>query len=151
LAYLSFFITPRALLLVYCVAEGIVRAFETALTGRMLGMAVVALPCRAVEVAVEQSRRARTRALIGPSRPDEVELPDRSRSGLLEIFSVEDKPWSEVQVVEYLGTFYVLSGKRLVPRGAHHAYRYTLHPTEDRDVIRGSIVRYGPRAPAFAE
>jgi hypothetical protein len=146
LAYLSFFITPPALLLVFCVAEGLVRTYETALTGRLLGMTLVTLPWWLAERLHGQAQRARTAALLGPSRPDEVVLPGESRVGLLEIFSVEDKPWSDVQVVEYQGTFYILTGKRLVPRGRHHAYRYRLQPTEDREVIRGSIVRYEPPA-----
>ena len=140
LAYLSFFITPQALLLVYCVAEGMVRAYETALTGRMLGMALVAVPWWAVERLKERSRKARLAVLLGPARSDELLLPAQSRSGLFEIYSVEDKLWSDVQVVEYQGVFYILAGKRLVPRGGHHAYRYQLHPTEDREVIRGNIV-----------
>jgi hypothetical protein len=140
LAYLSFLITPQALLLVYCVAEGLVRAYETALTGRMLGMALVALPWRVVEHLLERSRKARLAVLLGPVRPDELLLPAHTRSGLLEIYSVEDKPWSDVQVVEYRGIFYILTGKRLVPRGGHHAYRYLLQETEDREVIRGNVV-----------
>jgi hypothetical protein len=156
LAFLSFFITPESLVLVYCVAEGLVRTYETALTGRLLGAALVAVPWRLVEILEERAGRARIAVLLGPARPDEVVLPAESHHGLLEVYSIEDKPWSDVQVVELDGVFYRLVAKNLVRRGRHHAYSYELKPTEDREVIRGTIVRYGsggrpPRQPVRSD
>lgn len=147
LAFLSFCLTPQALGLVLCVAEGLVRTYEPLLTGRMLGMLLVSWPWRAVEHLRARSRRARIALLLGPARPDEVVLPPQARSGQLEIYSVEDKPWSEVQVVEYLDVFYILASKQLLRRGEHHVYRYLLHATEDREVIRGGVMHYAPAGP----
>jgi hypothetical protein len=144
LAYVSFLLTPVAWVLLYLLVEGVVRALEASLTGRGLGLAFISLPWRLVELAGRTSASARIALLIGPARADEVVPADDSRWRMLEIYSVEDKAWSEAQVVEYLGTFYTLTGRRLVPRGPHHAYRYLLHPLDPNEVIRGTIVRYDP-------
>jgi hypothetical protein len=142
LGYINYLLHPITLLLVYCYGEGIVRALEAVYHERMPGLGVVALVWRSVEAATASARRARRKALIGPARPDEVIDPGRSPRGMLEIYSVEDRPWSDVQVVEYGGEFYQLASKDLIGRGAHHAFRYLLHHLDDNEVIRGAIVRY---------
>jgi hypothetical protein len=143
LGFLSYLIQPLTLFLVYCFAEGILRALEASLTGRHLGMAAVSLPWRAVEALGRVRQRARLARLVGPSRPDEVVEPANSRFGMLEIYSSEEKPWREEQIVAYGDGFFQLTEKKLVPRGRHHAWRYLLHELEEREVLRGSIVRYG--------
>jgi len=142
LGYLSYLVHPFTLLLVYCYAEGIVRALEAVYHERMPGLGVIALAWRGVELLGARVRGARRKALLGPDRHDEVVEPGRSPRGMLEIYSVEDRPWSDVQVVDYGGEFFQLASKDLVPRGAHHAWRYLLHRLDDNDVIRGVIVRY---------
>jgi hypothetical protein len=150
LAFLSYLIRPTSLLLLYCFGEGILRSLEAAIWGRMLGLAIVAVPWRLARRARAAAQRADTRLALGPVRPDEIVLPEDSRSRMLEVYSVEDKPWSEYQVVELDGRFFTLATRRLVPRGAHHAYRYQFHPLEEREVIRGAIVALGPRPEAEA-
>lgn len=142
LGYLNYLLHPVSLLLVYCYGEGIVRALEAVYHERMPGLGVVAVVWRGVEISTAWVRRARRAALIGPSRPDEVVEPERSALGMLEIYSVEDRPWSDVQVVEYRGEFFQLASKDVIERGSHHAFRYLLHRLADNEVIRGAIIRY---------
>lgn len=144
LGFLSYLVLPQTLFLVYCVGEGILRALDASLTGRHLGMAAVAIPWRIAEALAAAGRRARIAALIGPARPDEVVEPSASRFGMLEIYATEAKPWREEQIVAYGEGFFRLAERRLVRRGRHHAWRYLLHEIEEREVLRGSIVRYGP-------
>jgi hypothetical protein len=144
LGYLNYLVHPVTLLLVYCYGEGIVRALEAVYHERMPGLGMVALVWRGVEAATASARRARRKALLGPPRPDEVVEPGRSPLGMLEIYSADDRPWSDVQVIDYGGEFYQLASKDLVERGAHHAFRYLLHRLDDNEVIRGVIVRYPP-------
>jgi hypothetical protein len=144
LGYLNYLLHPITLLLVYCYGEGIVRALESVYHERMPGLGVVAVVWRGVEAATASARRARRKALLDPDRPDEVVEPARSARGMLEIYSVVDRPWSDVQVVDYGGEFYQLASKELVERGAHHAWRYLLHRLDENEVIRGAIVRYPP-------
>ena len=74
LGYLSYMLTPLAWVTVYCFGEGIVRALDAAISERMLGMALVVLPWRAIEEARRGRRRAGMALLLGPERPDEVVL-----------------------------------------------------------------------------
>jgi len=148
LGFWSYLLTPQGMFLVYCLGEGIVRTFEVLLTGRMLGVAVIAVPWRLVELLQARSARARLALRLGPARPDEVVRPEQTRSGMLEIYTVEDKGWSERQVLELGEEFWMLAGTRLVPRGGHHAWRHCFEPLEAREVIRGTIVRYETGAPA---
>jgi hypothetical protein len=143
LGYLSYLVRPTSLLLVYCFAEGIVRTLEAALWERQVGVALIAVPWRAVDMFLRRARRAERALLLGPARPDEIVFPTQSRSGLLEIFSVEDKPWSDYQVVELGGEFYQLATRRFLRHGKHHAYRYQLLAMEAREVIRGTIIALG--------
>ncbi|MGE5236192.1 MAG: hypothetical protein ACM3O7_07580 [Acidobacteriota bacterium] len=146
LGFLTYLLRPVSLLLLYCYAEGLIRILEAVFSGRMLGSALVALPWRGAVWLAGHLERAHTTALLGPPRPDEVVRPADSRSRLLEIYSCTEKPWSELQVIEFEGEFFQSVGRRLVPRGAHHAWRYLfveLHPGE---VIRGALVHYGAAA-----
>lgn len=150
LGFWSFLLTPQGLFLVYTLGEGLVRTFEVLLTGRALGVAVISIPWRLAERLRARAARARVALLLGPARPDEVVRPEQSPAGMLEIYSVESKGWSERQVIEYGEEFWMLAGTRLVPHGAHHAWRYRLEPLEAREVIRGRIVRYEPAGGASA-
>ena len=147
LGFLSYLLRPLSLALVYCYLEGILRAFDAAFSGSHLGLGAVSLVWRAAQAISSRSRRFQVAVMIGPPRPDEVVEPGASRFGMLEIYSVEEKPWRELQVVEFSGRFFQLAEKRLVERGEHHAWRYLLHELEEREVIRGAVVRYGEDDP----
>jgi hypothetical protein len=147
LGFLSYLIRPTSLLLLYCFGEGILRALEAAVWERMLGIALISVPWRLVLRARRAAERAETAALLGPPRPDEIVPSEQSRSHLFEVYSFEVKPWSDYQVVEHEGRFYVLATRTMVPHGAYHAYRYQFHPLEEREVIRGTIVNLTPSPP----
>lgn len=148
LGFFSYLILPQTQFLLFCFGEGIVRALEASLTGRHLGMAAVSLPWRAASGVAARGRRARIAALIGPARPDEVVEPAESRFNMLEIYSTDEKPWRDEQIVAYGDSFFRLAERKLVPRGRHHAWRYVLHEIEEREVLRGSVARYGSGGPA---
>jgi len=114
------------------------------------GIALVSVPWRLTLRLRRWVERANVTSLLGPARPDEIVPAATSRSRLFEVYSFEEKPWSEVQIVEHAGCFYQLATRRLVRRGAFHAYRYQFHPLEEREVIRGTIVRLGDGEPASA-
>ncbi len=144
LGYLSYLIRPTSLLLLYCFGEGILRSLEALVWERMLGLAIVSVPWRLALRVRRTAEQANTRLALGPPRPDEIVPPERSHSRLFEVYSVEDKDWSDYQVVEHEGRFFMLATRRLVPHGAFHAYRYQFHPLEEREVIRGTIVTLTP-------
>jgi hypothetical protein len=150
LAYLSYLIRPTTLLLVYGLGEGIARALHAAVWGGLPGVALLAIPWRLAQRLRRSARRALIAVMLGPPRPDEIVPAESTRSRLFEVYSVEDKPWSEYQVVEHAGSFFQLATRRLVRRGPYHAYRYQFHPLEEREVIRGTIVRLGDGEPAGA-
>jgi hypothetical protein len=149
LGYLSYLFRPTTWLILYCFAEGIVRALEAAFWDRPVGLGVVSVGWRVATWAHSSARRRPLATLIGPPRPDEIVLPTQSRRGLLEIYSVEEKPWSDYQEVELDEEFYQLATRQVVPHGPHHAWRYQLHRMEPSDVLRGAIVRL-PMPPAAA-
>lgn len=141
LGYVSYLAQPTTWLLLYCFAEGVVRAYEAAFSDRRIGLGVVWLGWQLGRLARHGVRRRRLDRLLGPTRPDELVLLPRGGPIALEVFTVEDKPWSETQVVEFEGAFYELAGRQLVRRGRWHAWRYEFLPLGDNEVIRGAIVR----------
>ncbi len=143
LGYLSYMLTPTAWVTVYCFGEGILRALDAAFSARMLGMAVVALPWRAVEAAGRGRQRARMALLLGPERPDEVVAWEGANAALT-VFASRRKPWAPRQVIEYRGEFFRLLGVVLARQGGHGAFRYDFARLEPREVIRGALVHYGP-------
>jgi hypothetical protein len=151
LAYLSYLVRPTSLLLVYCFGEGIARALHAALWEGTAGIALLSVPWRVAGRLRRAGRRARVAALIGPSRPDEIVPATASRSRMFEVYSCEEKPWFEYQIVEHQGDFYQLASRRLVRRGVHHAYRYQFHRLEEREVIRGTIVKLATADPGDAK
>ena len=140
LGYLSYLVRPTSLLLVYCFGEGIARALHAAIWEGVPGIALIAVPWRLARRLRRAVEQANVTSLLGPARPDEIVSAEASRSRLFEVYSFEDKPWSEYQIVEHEGSFYQLATRRLVRRGEYHAYRYQFHPLEQREVIRGTIV-----------
>lgn len=151
LAYLSFLLRPTTWLIVYCFAEGIVRAVEAVISDRPLGLGAVSLGWRLAARVGRAGRRHHVATLVGPHRPDEIVRPPQSRWGMLEIFSVEEKPWFDNQVVELDDEFYQLATRQVVPHGRHHAWRYQLHRMETSDILRGVIVRLSQSAPTPAD
>jgi hypothetical protein len=139
---LSYLLTPLAWVTLYCLAEGILRALDAVFSGRMLGVAFVVLPWRAVVAARQRAARLRLQELLGPERPDEVIVGEPGAAFALTIFSAREKPWLEHQVLEYREGFYRVTGRHLVPRGLHHVYRYDLEHLEHGEVIRGVLLHY---------
>ena len=148
LGYVSYLFTPISLVTLYCIAEGLVRGLDSAFSDRMVGVAFVAVPWRIVGRVRRLSARRRLAELLGPERPDQVVTGEAGSGSALVIFSAREKPWSERQVLEYQDDFYAVAGRRLVPHGPHHAYRYDLRRLEPAEVIRGALLRYAPGGPA---
>jgi uncharacterized membrane protein len=144
LGYVSYLLTPVAWVTILCFAEGILRALDAAFSERMLGIALVVLPWRAVVAARRAAARKRLAGLLGPERPDEVVPGDEGAVVALTILAAREKPWTDQQVLEYRDDFYQVIGKRLVPRGRYHVYRYELRRFQHGEVIRGVLVRYPP-------
>jgi hypothetical protein len=142
---LSYLLTPLAWVSLYCIVEGVLRALDAVFSERMLGVALVALPWRAVVALRRLSARRRLEERLGPERPDEVVNGEPGSPVALAIFAAREKPWSERQVLEYGDDFYTVVRRQIVPRGPHHAYRYELHHLEPGEVIRGVLVRYAPQ------
>lgn len=143
LGYLSYMLTPVAWVTVYCFGEGIVRALDAAISERMLGMALVVLPWRAIEAATRGRQRARELMMLGPDRPDEVVLWEGSPVALT-VFASRRKPWTSRQVIEYRGEFFRLLGVTVARQRRHGALRYDFGHLEAREVIRGVPFRYPP-------
>ncbi len=141
LAYLSFMLTPLAWVTVYCFGEGIARALDAAISERMLGMALVVLPWRAIEAATRGRRRTRELMKLGPERPDEVVLWEGSAVALT-VFASRRKPWTSRQVIEYRGEVFRLLGVAMARQGGHGAFRYDFQHLAPGEVIRGALVRY---------
>lgn len=141
LGYLSFLLQPSTWLLLYCFAEGVVRAIEGVIHGRHPGLGVVWAVWRIGGWLRRRARAGKTSLSVGPTRPDEIVVLAAGEPIALEIFSVEEKLWSEMQVVELNGAFYELATCQLVPHGRWKAWRYQFLPLGEGEVIRGSIVR----------
>lgn len=146
LGYLSFMMTPVAWVTVYCFGEGIVRALDAAISERMLGMALVVLPWRAIAAATRGRKRVRELMMLGPDRPDEVVLWEGSGVALT-VLASRRKPWTSRQVIEYRGEFFRLLGVELARQGGHGAFRYDFQHLTPGEVIRGALVRYAPGEP----
>lgn len=153
LGFVSYLLTPWAMITFFCVVEGVLRALDAILSERFLGMAFVSGPHWLWLRLRERSRRADLAVALGPARPDRIEHPDATPDGSLRIFSRDDKPWSDVQVVEFEEHFYLLVEKGLVPEQRWWSYRYKLRAMDPREIIRGTVVRYepSPAAPPSAE
>lgn len=143
LGYLAYLLQPITWVLLYCFAEGVVRALEALVTGRHLGLGFVWLAWRAGRLFRQTLHRRRLDLLLGPPRPDEIIRLPSGRTIALEVYSVESKPWSETQVVEVDGAFFELAGRNLVRRGRWHAWRYQFLPLGENEVIRGAIIPLG--------
>jgi hypothetical protein len=151
LGYVSFLFTPVAWVTLFCFGEGILRALDAALSGRMLGMAFVALPWRAAQAARAAVAQRRLEKSLGPERPDEVAVGKPGELVALTVFSARAKPWTDGQVIEYEGEFYGAVGRRVAERGGHRAYRYDFRRLEPGEVIRGVLLRYPPESAGAPE
>lgn len=133
-------IHPASILLAIFVVDGLVRALDAGVTGGRRGVWIVELADTLLRLA---GRKLAGRALskkLGPPRPDEVVRPGASASGLLELYSVEDKPFFEQQVVRVDGCLYIIQEWELRRRGPHHAYYYGFRPLRPGEVIRGNVL-----------
>jgi len=144
IGYLSFLLTPLAWVTVWCFGEGILRALDAALSSRMLGMALVAVPWKA---AGALRRRAARRALLfrlGPERPDEVAAGEAGSGSDLVVWASREKAWIANQVIEYRKEFFRLARRRLVRRAGRSAFRYDFRRLARGEVIRGVLLSYDP-------
>lgn len=142
LGYLSYLLQPTTWLFLYCFAEGTLRALDAWLNGVSRGTIFLYVPYKVAEYVGGVSERRRRQFLLGPPRPDEVLEPTASPSTLLEIYSVEDKPWSEHQTLKYKDQFYVLTSKGFITRGKYWTYQYLFRELKRGEVIRGTVVEY---------
>lgn len=143
LGYISYLLHPTTWLLLYGFAEGVVRAVEVGINGRSPGVAPVWAVWRLGGWLRQRMQKSRTNLLVGPTRPDEIVRIPEGQPITLEIFSVEEKPWSEMQVVELDGRFYELVARELVPHGRWQAWRYQFGELGGGEVIRGAIIHLG--------
>jgi len=148
LGFVSYLLTPWAMASFWCVVEGVLRALDAIFSQRYLGMAFISGPHWVWLRLRERTRRADLAVALGPKRPDRIEHPDATPDGSLRIFSRDDKPWSDVQVVEFEEHFFQLVEKSLVPEGGWWSYRYKLRAVDPTEILRGSIVGYEPSATA---
>ena len=139
---LGFMLTPKAMVLLYLVAEGIVRGIDPPLTEGRPGTALIAVPWRmAVKLTVflEEKRELQ---LLGPERPEQWRM---SFDGRLEIFSSRRLPFSPVQVFRWGERFFVLeAGPDLVEHAGGHAMRYRCRPQRPGELIRAGVVMPPP-------
>lgn len=133
LAYVSYFLHPVSLLTFYCFIEGLLRSLEVAFSLRHLGLTFVYIPYKLGGWLGRIYERKKRQFLVGPKRPDEVDL--REDSSLLRIYSVKDKPWPENQVLKYKGEFYVLVLKDFTRRGQHYAYKYVCREAKPSESV----------------
>ncbi len=142
IGYLSFLLTPLAWITIWCFGEGIVRALDAAISGRLLGVAMVALPWRAARALARRGARARRLALLGPERPDEIVPQEPGARSALAVYASREKEWPVNQGIEYGGEYVEGVKRRIVKRGAHSAIRYDFRRLDHGQVIRGTVVRY---------
>jgi len=142
LGFVSYLLTPWAMATFWCIVEGVLRSLDAIFSQRYLGMAFISGPHWLWLRLKERARRADLAVALGPERPDRIEHPDVTPDGSLRIFSRDDKPWSDVQVVEFEERFYQLVEKGLVPENRWWSYRYKLRAMDPREIIRGAIVSY---------
>ncbi len=148
LGYLSYLLHPVAIVSLYVLGEGTVRALDAALTGRRLGLAFLSVPHWVFLRLRRLAAKSRLEHDLGPARPDVVLLPEATPDGRLVIVSRDRKEWSDVQVVELGGRFYQLTAVELVREGALLSWRYRFRTLDPAEIIRGDVVRLeAPRAP----
>ena len=106
-------VQPLSLVCEWMILEGFTRSLCATISEERYGSALIALPYRLIVFLRRILERSLLKVRLGPSRPDTVIPPDRTKSGLLEILSSTDKGWSCKQVVRYREELYILNKKVL--------------------------------------
>jgi hypothetical protein len=138
IGYVLYLLHPTAIISLYMIVEGGVRAFAAGLAGRRHGIAALWAIHRIAMFAGTKWREASLRKQLGPDESDSLFKDDAS--GNLVLTSVEDKDWRERQVAKCGDDFYILSTKNFVPKDKYYRYRYTFRRMHPGEIIRGAFV-----------
>ncbi len=143
LLMLSYAIKPTSLFVSAFAIDGLVRGIDAYVNEGRRGLWLLEL----LDWVTRTMRgRAAGKAMdtrLGPPRPDELVPPARSESGLLELYTVEDKAFFELQVVRVDGALYIIEDRGIRPRGQHEALYYGFRPLRPGEVIRGEVIDLG--------
>jgi hypothetical protein len=138
LGFVLYLLHPMAIISLYMIAEGGVRAFAAGLAGRRHGIAALWAIHRIAMFAWTKRREASLRKQLGPDESDSLFKDDTSDD--LVLTSVEDKDWRERQVAKCGDDFYILSTKNFVQKDKYYRYRYTFRRMHPGEIIRGAFV-----------
>jgi hypothetical protein len=138
LGFVLYLFHPIAVISLYMVVEGTVRAFAAGLAGRCHGIAALWAIHRIAMFTRTKRREASLRKQLGPDEPDSP-FKDET-SGALVLTSIEDKDWRERQVAKWGDDFYILSTKIFVQKDKYHRYQYTFRRMHPGEIIRGAFV-----------
>jgi len=137
LLYIAFLITPKGMLSVFAIYEGIFRSVAAAATGETIGSAFVVLPWRLSAWLVQMGRRAADRALAKPALPDRVKrLRGRDGDGYLVESDTSKPDWREGLAVEIGECHYRLTRCAARRAGRKQVWRYLLRPWPAGEIIR---------------
>lgn len=137
-----YMLSPKGMLLLYLVAEGIVRGIDPHLTEGRPGTALLSVPWWIADKITMHLAEKRELQLLGPGRPEQWRM---SFDGRLEIFASRRQPFSPVQVFRWGERFFVLeSGPELVEHAGGHAIRYRARPQRQGELIRAGVVMPPP-------
>ncbi len=134
--------SPTSILYLGMFAEGIIRAVAAGIVRHRHGIVPMWAAYRLLLLVRGSAEKIRMKAMIGPARTDKVRLKMPER--ILEILSVEVKPWSDRQIVQYQEEFYVLKSKSFMQVGSNYAHRYLCRPLNPGEIIRGTVVAITP-------
>lgn len=143
--YLSYLAHPLAWLYLFLFIEGMLRALDSTLTSTHRGTLFFYILDRIHAVLAQGRQRARMKALLGPPRPDRIRLFPPSSNEFIELVTIQEKPWSERQVVRYGDILYTLTSKELAPTGAYLSYRYVFRKLLPWEIVRGQVVELETR------
>lgn len=136
----SYLLRPLSWLYIYCFVEGVVRSLDAILSEGNLGITLSHVLWKAGGLVGGVYERRRKEFQFGPRRPDEIHAPGRGASGFLEIYSVEDKPWFDRQVVRYQEELYIFVSQDMAKRDNFQSHHYCFRRLEPEEIIRGEIV-----------
>jgi len=137
LLFIGFLLTPKGLLSVWAIYEGIFRAVAAAATGETVGSALLVLPYRLARSVRGRLRNRAERRRRRFERPDRVRrLRGRSGDGLLVECDRRKAGWDVGLALELKSGYYRLNrfGARGAGRG--RVWRYLLRPWPAGEVIR---------------
>jgi hypothetical protein len=131
---------PLSILYAYLIVEGVLRTFVALFARRCFGVAPLGLLYRAFGGMVRFLEKEKRRGLRGPETPDRVFTGEEQ--DILEVQSWAPKDWSDRQILEYGGEFYIMTDDKFALAGLHYRYRYRFRKLQPGEIIRGSVVKY---------